>query len=168
MVRDGIEADVVIHPTACIDEPCTIGEGTRIWHFVHVMAGARIGRRCMLGQGVFVAGRVVLGDGVRVQNHVSLYDGITIDDDVFLGPSCVFTNVKTPRAFIKREPVETRVLRGATIGANSTILCGTTIGRYALIGAGAVVTSDVPEFALMVGAPARRVGTVNEAGERVE
>ena len=163
-----IERDVVVHPTACIDEPCSIGEGTHVWHFAHVMAGARIGRRCMLGQGVFVAGSVVLGDGVRVQNHVSLYDGVTIDDDVFLGPSCVFTNVKNPRATVKRPAVSTRVLRGATVGANATILCGVTIGRYAFVGAGAVVTSDVPEFALMVGSPARQVGRVDEAGERVE
>jgi UDP-2-acetamido-3-amino-2,3-dideoxy-glucuronate N-acetyltransferase len=163
-----IAPDVVVHPSACIDEPCSIGEGTRIWHFVHVMAGARIGKRCMLGQGVYVASEVVLGDGVRVQNHVSLYDGVTIEDDVFLGPSCVFTNVKNPRAFRKQPRVTTRVLRGATIGANATILCGVTIGRFAFVGAGAVVTSDVPDYALMMGAPARSVGRVDENGERVE
>lgn len=158
------------HPTACIDQPCTIGEGTRIWHFAHVMAGARIGARCMLGQGVFVGSAVVIGDGVRVQNNVSIYDGVEIEDDVFLGPSCVFTNVKNPRAELSRKDalVPTRVRRGATIGANATILCGTTIGRYAFVGAGAVVTHDVPDFALVVGTPARRVGWVNRAGERVE
>jgi len=160
---------IEVHPTACIDQPCTIGDGTRIWHFAHVMAGARIGRRCMLGQGVFVAGSVVLGDGVRVQNNVSIYDGVEIEDDVFLGPSCVFTNVKNPRARVSRKSAfqKTRVRRGATIGANATIVCGTTIGRYAFVGAGAVVTRNVPEFALVTGTPARRVGWVDRAGERL-
>jgi UDP-2-acetamido-3-amino-2,3-dideoxy-glucuronate N-acetyltransferase len=164
-----IERDVLVHESACIDEPCTIGEGSRVWHFAHVMAGARIGRRCMLGQGVFVGGAVVLGDGVRVQNHVSIYDGVEIEDDVFLGPSCVFTNVKNPRAELSRKNAfaRTRVRRGATIGANATIMCGTTIGRYAFVGAGAVVTRDVPDFALVTGAPARRIGWVDRAGERL-
>jgi UDP-2-acetamido-3-amino-2,3-dideoxy-glucuronate N-acetyltransferase len=157
-----------IHETACIDEPCTIGEGTRVWHFAHVMAGATIGARCVLGQGVFVSGKAVLGDGVRVQNQVSLYDGVVIEDDVFLGPSSVFTNVRNPRASITGERVETRVRTGATIGANATIVCGVTIGRYAFVGAGAVVTRDVPDHALVVGNPARRVGWVDREGRRTE
>ncbi len=162
-----IARDVVVHPTACIDEPCTIGTGTRVWHFAHVMAGARIGERCMLGHSVFVGGAAVLGNGVRVQNHVSIYDGVVIEDDVFIGPSAVFTNVKNPRAERRGEVLGTRVLRGATIGANATIVCGATIGRYAFVGAGAVVTHDVPDFALVTGAPARRVGWVDRAGERL-
>ena len=156
-----------VHPTAVIDDDVELGDGTRVWHFVHVSAGARIGAHCSLGQNVFVGRGVRVGSGVRIQNNVSLYEGVEVEDDVFLGPSCVFTNVKNPRATVKRAAVSTRVLRGATVGANATILCGVTIGRYAFIGAGAVVTSDVPEFALMIGSPARQVGRVDEAGERV-
>lgn len=158
------------HETAIVDEPCTIGEGTRIWHFAHVMAGARIGRRCTLGQGVFVASTVILGDGCKVQNHVSLFDGVELEDEVFLGPSCVFTNVKNPRAAIvrKAEYQRTLVRRGATVGANATIVCGVTIGRFAMIGAGAVVTHDVPDHALVVGTPARQVGWVSERGVRLQ
>lgn len=159
---------VQIHETACVDEPCSIGPGTVIWHFAHVMPGARIGARCMLGQGVFVASTAVLGDGVRVQNNVSIYDGVEIGDDVFLGPSCVLTNVKNPRAGRAGTRAPTRIGRGATIGANATLVCGVTIGRYAFVGAGAVVTHDVPDYALVVGTPARVVGWVSEDGERVE
>jgi UDP-2-acetamido-3-amino-2,3-dideoxy-glucuronate N-acetyltransferase len=161
---------VLVHPTAIIDEPCSIGAGTRIWHFTHVMAGARIGQRCTLGQGGYVAATVVLGDGCKVQNNVSLYDGVELEDEVFLGPSCVFTNVKHPRAAIVRRHayVPTRVRRGASIGANATIVCGVTIGRYAMIGAGAVVTHDVEDHALVVGTPARRIGWASHHGRRLE
>lgn len=157
----------LIHETACIDEPCTIGPGTRIWHFVHVMAGAAIGARCVLGQGVFVSGRAVLGDGVRVQNNVSIYDGVEIGDDVFLGPSCVLTNVRNPRAMVVGERERTVIGRGATIGANATIICGVTIGDHAFVGAGAVVTHDVPRHALAVGTPARVVGWVSRDGHKL-
>jgi UDP-2-acetamido-3-amino-2,3-dideoxy-glucuronate N-acetyltransferase len=164
----------VIHETAVVDRPCTIGEGTRIWHFAHVMRGAKIGRHCVLGQGVHVASGAVVGDRVRIQNHVSIYAGVTVEDDVFLGPSCVFTNVKHPRATIDRRselsPIVVR--RGATIGANATIVCGDhpaglTIGRHAFVGAGAVVTRDVPDYALVVGGPGRRVGWVGRHGARL-
>jgi UDP-2-acetamido-3-amino-2,3-dideoxy-glucuronate N-acetyltransferase len=156
----------LVHPTAVVDLPCDIGEGTRIWHFVHVMSGARIGRECVLGQNVFVAGGAVLGDRVRVQNNVSIYDGVEIEDEVFLGPSCVLTNVKNPRAAIARRDAlsKTRLCKGCTIGANATIVCGVTIGRYAFVGAGAVVTHDVPAFALVMGVPARRTGWVGRRG----
>ena len=142
-----------IHPTAVIDEPCQIGDEVHIWHFCHLMQGCRIGNRCNLGQNVFVASGVVLGENVKVQNNVSLYDGVVCEDDVFLGPSMVFTNVLNPRAAVSRksEYKQTLVRQGATIGANATVVCGNTIGRYALIGAGAVVTKPVPDFALMVG-----------------
>lgn len=159
---------VFIHESACVDQPCSIGDGTRVWHFVHVMSGARIGARCVLGQGVFVAGDVIVGDNVHVQNHVSLYDGVIVEDDVFLGPSCVFTNVRHPRAHRRGERVQTRIRAGATIGANATILCGVTVGRHAFVGAGAVVTRDVPDHALVVGNPARRVGWVDRDGRRTE
>jgi UDP-2-acetamido-3-amino-2,3-dideoxy-glucuronate N-acetyltransferase len=157
------------HPTACIDEPCDIGEGTQIWHFCHVMSGARIGRACVLGQNVFVASRAALGDRVRVQNNVSLYDGVTIEDDVFLGPSCVLTNVRNPRAEVRRghRPTPTLVRRGATIGANATIVCGITVGRYAFVAAGAVVTHEVPDYALVMGVPARFVGWVGRHGQEL-
>jgi UDP-2-acetamido-3-amino-2,3-dideoxy-glucuronate N-acetyltransferase len=158
---------VKVHPTAVIDQPCTIGDGTRIWHFSHVMAGARIGRGCVLGQNVYVAGTAVLGDGVKVQNNVSIYDGVVLDDEVFCGPSCVFTNVTHPRAAVERkqEFSPTRVGRGATIGANATVLCGVTVGEYALIGAGAVVTHDVVPYAIVVGTPARQRGWACRCGE---
>jgi UDP-2-acetamido-3-amino-2,3-dideoxy-glucuronate N-acetyltransferase len=157
----------LIHPTAIIDDPATpIGEGTRIWHFVHVMPGARIGVRCAIGQGCYV-GAVTIGDGCRIQNHVSLYDGVTLEDDVFLGPSCVFTNVRHPRAHVARKDAyaPTRVQQGATIGANATIVCGVTIGRYAMVGAGAVVTRDVADHAIVVGTPARQIGWACACGE---
>lgn len=163
------EDDVQVHPSAVVDEPSFIGAGTRIWHFSHVMAGARIGRRCSLGQGVYVASTVTMGDGCKVQNNVSLFDGVELEDEVFLGPSCVFTNVKTPRAAVVRKHAyaKTFVRRGASIGANATIVCGITIGRFAMIGAGAVVTHDVPAHALMLGAPARQVGWSSRHGHRL-
>jgi len=156
-----------IHATAIVDgDPARIGAGTRIWQWVHVMAGAQIGERCSIGQGCFV-GNVSIGNGCRIQNHVSVYDGVTLEDDVFLGPSCVFTNVTHPRAHVSRKDAyaPTLVRRGATIGANATILCGVTIGEYALVGAGAVVTGDVAAHALVVGAPARRIGWACACGE---
>jgi UDP-2-acetamido-3-amino-2,3-dideoxy-glucuronate N-acetyltransferase len=159
----------VAHPSAFIDSPSEIGAGTRIWHFCHVMAGARIGERCVLGQNVFVADGVVIGDNVKVQNNVSLYSGVELDDDVFCGPSCVFTNVVNPRSQIVRrdEYQRTVVRRGATIGANATIVCGATVGRYAFIGAGAVVRGDVPDYALMLGVPATRKGWMGRHGYRL-
>jgi dTDP-4-amino-4,6-dideoxygalactose transaminase/acetyltransferase-like isoleucine patch superfamily enzyme len=158
--------DVVIHETACIDVPCRIGRGTRIWHFSHIMAGAEIGENCNIGQNAFIAGSVRLGHNVKIQNNVSIYDGCTLEDDVFCGPSTVFTNIKTPRSHIVRKGqyVHTHVERRATLGANCTIICGHRIGHHALIGAGAVVTKDVVPYALMVGNPARRTGWVGHAG----
>jgi len=157
------------HPTAVIDEGCEIGEGTRIWHFCHIMSGARIGRNCILGQNVFVAKGVVLGNNVKVQNNVSIYAGVECADDVFLGPSMVFTNVLNPRSAVERKDEfrRTFVGRGASIGANATIICGHDIGEFAFIGAGAVVTKDVPPFALVVGNPARRIGWMCACGERL-
>jgi len=162
--------DAFIHETSCVDEPCKIGEGTRIWHYCHIMEGAVIGRNCSIGQNVFVGREVRIGDNVKVQNNVSLYEGVIIEDDVFCGPSMVFTNVINPRSFISRreEFKETLVRRGATIGANATLLCGHTIGRYALIGAGAVVTGDVPDHAIVAGSPARVIGHVCQCGVRLE
>lgn len=159
-----------IHPTAIVDDGTEIGADTRIWHFVHVLGDTRVGANCVLGQNVMVGPRVSIGNGVKIQNNVSVYEGVTLEDDVFCGPSCVFTNVLTPRAFVERkdEFAETRVRRGATIGANATIVCGTTIGQYAMIGAGAVVTKDVPAHALVVGNPARRIGWVGRAGDRLD
>lgn len=158
-----------VHSSAIVDDGVQIGAGTRIWHFCHVSEGARIGARCTLGQGAFVGRGVRLGDGVKVQNGVSIYEGVEIDDEVFLGPSCVFTNVLVPRAFVDRkaEFLPTRVGRGATIGANATVVCGHTIGAYALVGAGAVVTRDVPAYGLVVGNPARRVGWSCRCGVRL-
>ena len=157
------------HPSACVDEPCAIGAGTRIWHFCHVMSGARIGGECVLGQNVFVAGGAVVGDRVRVQNNVSIYDGVVIEDDVFLGPSCVLTNVSNPRAGIRRHGQfeATRIRRGATVGANATIVCGVTVGRHAFVAAGAVVTRDVPDYALILGVPGRHSGWMGRHGERL-
>ena len=156
----------LIHPTALVEPGAHVGAETRIWHWVHVMPGAHIGDRCSIGQGCFI-GAVRIGHGCRIQNHVSLYDGVTLEDDVFLGPSCVFTNVEHPRAHLPRKPAYTPTLvsRGATIGANATIVCGVSIGPYALIGAGAVVTRDVPAHALVVGVPARRTGWACRCGE---
>ncbi len=157
---------VRIHPTAVIDEPCTIGEGTAIWHFVHVMPDARIGAGCSLGQNVMVGPGVTIGDRCKIQNNVSIYEGVTLEDAVFCGPSMVFTNVINPRAEIERKDEfrTTLVRHGASLGANCTIVCGAEIGRYALIGAGAVVTGTVPDHALMLGVPARRTGWVCRCG----
>lgn len=162
--------DVMIHDTAHIDPPCMIGAGTKIWHFSHILPRTSIGRDCMLGQNVAAGPDVVIGDRCKIQNNVSLYRGVTLEDGVFCGPSCVFTNVNTPRAEIERkdEFLPTLVKRGATIGANATIICGNMLGEYCLIAAGAVVTKDVPDFALMAGVPARRIGWVGHAGERLD
>jgi UDP-2-acetamido-3-amino-2,3-dideoxy-glucuronate N-acetyltransferase len=156
----------LVHETAVVDPGAHLGTDTKIWHFTHVMAGAWIGDRGSIGQGCYI-GRVRIGHGCRIQNNVSVYDGVTLEDDVFLGPSCVFSNVKHPRAHVARKDAFARTLvcRGVTIGANATIVCGVTIGEYALVGAGAVVTSDVAPFALLVGAPARRVGWACRCGE---
>jgi UDP-2-acetamido-3-amino-2,3-dideoxy-glucuronate N-acetyltransferase len=155
-----------VDPTAVVDQPCDIGEGTKIWHFSHVMSGSQIGRKCVLGQNVNVASGVLIGDNVKIQNNVSLYTGVELEDDVFCGPSMVFTNVMTPRSHVNRksEYQRTLVQRGASLGANSTIVCGTTIGRYAFVGAGAVVTHDVPDHALVVGVPARQIGWACRCG----
>ncbi|MDO4755853.1 MAG: DapH/DapD/GlmU-related protein, partial [Parabacteroides sp.] len=152
------------HETAVIDADCQIGEGTRIWHFSHIMSGCTIGKDCNIGQNVVVSPGVVLGNGVKVQNNVSIYTGVTCDDDVFLGPSCVFTNVINPRSAVVRKDQyrKTHVGKGATIGANATIVCGHQIGAYAMIGAGAVVTKDILPYALVVGNPSRQVGWVSE------
>jgi UDP-2-acetamido-3-amino-2,3-dideoxy-glucuronate N-acetyltransferase len=157
------------HPTAVIDAGSEIGEGTKIWHFCHVSAGARLGMRCVLGQNVFVAGDVTIGDNVKIQNNVSVYTGVDLEDDVFCGPSCVFTNVSNPRSQIVRHHLyeRTRVRRGATLGANATIVCGTTIGRYAFVGAGAVVVHDVPDYALVLGVPAAQRGWMSRHGHRL-
>lgn len=159
-----------VHFTAIIDPGAQIGEGTRIWHWVHVCAGARIGANCSLGQNVYVGNKVIIGNNVRIQNNVSVYDGVILEDDVFCGPSMVFTNVINPRSHLprKHEYQHTLVKRGATIGANATIICGHVIGEYAFIGAGAVVTKDVPPYALMVGVPAKRVGWTCQCGLRLE
>ena len=157
------------HPTAIVDQPAQIGEGTKIWHFCHVMAGARIGARCVLGQNVFVAARAVLGNGCKIQNNVSLYDDVILEDDVFVAPSAVFTNVNNPRSFIERkhEYRTTRVRRGAAVGANATVVCGHDIGEYAFVGAGAVVTKEVAAYALVTGVPARQVGWMCRCGVRL-
>jgi UDP-2-acetamido-3-amino-2,3-dideoxy-glucuronate N-acetyltransferase len=155
-----------VHPTAIIDEGAVIGNGTKIWHFSHIMSGAVIGENCNIGQNVVVSPEVSLGNNVKVQNNVSVYTGVTCEDDVFLGPGCVFTNVPNPRSFISRkdEFKSTLIKRGASVGANATILCGLTVGEYAMIGAGAVVTKDVPPFALIVGNPGRQIGLVDTEG----
>lgn len=161
---------VQIHPSAIVDEGAQIGEGSRVWHFVHVCSGAVIGRGVSLGQNVFVANRTVIGDRCKIQNNVSVYENVTLEKGVFCGPSMVFTNVYNPRSLIERksEYRDTRVGRGATLGANCTIVCGTTIGAYAFVGAGAVINRDVPDYALMVGVPARQVGWMSEFGERLD
>jgi UDP-2-acetamido-3-amino-2,3-dideoxy-glucuronate N-acetyltransferase len=158
------------HESAIVDEGAVIGDGTKIWHFCHISSGARVGAGCSFGQNVYVAPTVVIGDRVRVQNNVSLYDGVTVEDDAFLGPSCVFTNVINPRSEVSRkaEYMPTHVGAGATIGANATIVCGSTLGRYAFVGAGAVVTHDVKPFALVVGVPARQIGWMCRCGIRLE
>lgn len=162
--------ELLIHSTAIVDEGAEIGAESRIWHWVHVCSGARIGARCSLGQNVFVGNRVVIGDRVKIQNNVSVYDEVTLEDGVFCGPSMVFTNVFNPRATVERkdEYRSTLVRQGASLGANCTIVCGVTIGRYAFVGAGSVVTRDVPDFALVVGNPARQIGWVSAHGVRLD
>ena len=159
---------VYIHSTAVVDEGAVIGKGTKIWHFSHVMPGAVIGENCIIGQNGMVAPRAVLGNGVKVQNNVSVYTGVVCEDDVFLGPGCVFTNVINPRSFIERKEEfrTTLVKKGASIGANATLLCGITIGEYAMIGAGSVVTKNVPPYALIVGNPGKQTGWVDKEGNR--
>jgi UDP-2-acetamido-3-amino-2,3-dideoxy-glucuronate N-acetyltransferase len=159
-----------VHPSAVIDDGAQLGEDCRVWHFVHISAGARIGARCSFGQNVFVGNDVQIGNNVRVQNNVSVYDAVTLEDDVFCGPSMVFTNVYNPRSAVSRKSEYRRTLvkQGATLGANSTIVCGTTIGRYAFVGAGAVVNRDVPDHALVVGVPARQIGWMSRHGERLK
>ena len=154
------------HPSAIVDEGAEVGVDTKIWHFSHIMSGASIGRRCIFGQNVFVASGVVVGDGVKIQNNVSIYEGVVVEDDVFLGPSMVFTNVINPRSFIERkeEFKPTLVKRGATVGANATIVCGNTIGEYALVGAGSVVTASVKAYQVVVGVPAKHFGWVSKGG----
>lgn len=163
------ESNFYVHPSAYVDEPCAIGAGSKIWHFCHILAGARIGEGCVLGQNVMVAGSAVIGNNVKIQNNVAVYDGVVLEDDVFCGPSCVFTNVINPRSQIVRrhQYLPTLVKRGATIGANATIVCGATIGRYAFIGAGAVVRGDVPDYALMLGVPAVQKGWMSRHGHRL-
>ena len=158
------------HESAIIDNGATLGEGTKVWHFSHVCSGALIGERCSLGQNVFVGHRVVIGNRCKIQNNVSIYDNVTLEDDVFCGPSMVFTNVYNPRAAIvrKEEYRSTLIRKGATLGANCTVVCGVTIGRYAFIGAGAVVNKYVPDYALMVGVPTRQIGWMSEYGEQLD
>ncbi len=158
------------HPLAVIDENCEIGEGTKIWHFSHIMSGSKIGKRCNIGQNVVISPKVVLGDNVKVQNNVSIYTGVICEDDVFLGPSMVFTNVINPRSAIirKDEYRSTIVRKGASIGANATVICGNEIGRYAMIGAGAVITKEVPPYGLLYGNPARQMGWVSEYGHKLD
>ncbi|MCS7201940.1 MAG: N-acetyltransferase, partial [Dictyoglomus sp.] len=154
------EKKYFVHESSYVDEPVEIGEGTKIWHFCHILPYTTIGKNCVIGQNVMIGPRVKIGNNVKIQNNVSIYEGVELEDDVFCGPSCVFTNVINPRAFIERksEFKKTIVKKGATIGANATIICGVTIGEYAFVGAGAVVTKDVPPYALVVGVPARQVG----------
>lgn len=160
----------IAHPTAVIDDGCQIGKGTRIWHFSHIMPGCVIGENCNIGQNVVISPEVVLGNNVKIQNNVSIYTGVTCDDDVFLGPSCVFTNVTNPRSAVNRrgQYAKTHVGKGASIGANATIVCGHDIGKFAFIGAGAVVTKNVPDYALLVGNPARQTGWMSEYGHKLQ
>jgi UDP-2-acetamido-3-amino-2,3-dideoxy-glucuronate N-acetyltransferase len=161
--------NVIIHPSAIVDDGAQIGEGSRVWHFVHVCGGARIGKGVSLGQNVFVGNKVVIGDRCKIQNNVSVYDNVTLEEGVFCGPSVVFTNVYNPRALVERksEYRDTLVKRGASLGANCTIVCGATVGEFAFVGAGAVVNKNVKPYALMVGVPARRVGWMSEYGEQI-
>lgn len=164
-----MDVHYTVHPSAIVDDGAQIGEGGRIWHWVHICAGARIGRDCSLGQNVFVGNDVVIGNNVKIQNNVSVYDAVTLEDDVFCGPSVVFTNVYNPRSTVirKDEYRRTLVRRGATLGANSTIVCGVTVGEYAFVGAGAVLNHDVPDYALVVGVPAHQIGWMSQHGERL-
>lgn len=161
--------DYFVHETSLVDEGAVIGQGTKIWHFCHIMPGARLGERCNVGQNVFIAPEVKIGNGVKIQNNISVYTGVILEDDVFLGPSMVFTNVDTPRSHVDRsdEYQTTLIKKGATIGANATIICGITLGEYSFVGAGAVVTGDVPPYALVYGNPARVQGWMCQCGERL-
>jgi len=165
-----MEKKYFVHESSYVDEPCEIGDGTKIWHFSHVMAGSKIGSRCNIGQNVVISPQVVIGDNVKIQNNVSVYTGVELEDDVFCGPSMVFTNVTNPRSHVSRkdEYRKTLVKRGASIGANATVVCGHTIGRYAFIGAGAVVTRDVPDHAMVVGNPGRVVGWMCQCGIKLD
>lgn len=162
-----IDPTVFVHASAYVDEPSEIGSGSKIWHFVHILPGTTIGKNCVLGQNVMVGPDATIGDSCKIQNNVALYKGVTLEDNVFCGPSCVFTNVLTPRANVERkdEFSETLVRYGSTIGANATIVCGNTLGQYSMIAAGAVVTTDVPDFALMAGVPAKQIGWVSRSGD---
>jgi UDP-2-acetamido-3-amino-2,3-dideoxy-glucuronate N-acetyltransferase len=161
---------VTIHPTAIVDEGAQIGDGSRIWHWVHISGGAKIGRDCSFGQNVFVGNRVVIGNNCKIQNNVSVYDNVTLEDDVFCGPSMVFTNVYNPRSAVirKEEYRNTLVKRGVTLGANSTVVCGTTLGEYAFVAAGAVINRNVKPYALMAGVPAKQIGWMSQFGERLD
>lgn len=161
--------DPYIHPTAIIDDGCQIGADSKIWHFVHILKGTEIGQRVIIGQNVMIGPDVLVGDGCKIQNNVALYKGVTLEENVFCGPSCVFTNVLFPRAFVDRksEFSPTLVRKGATIGANATIICGVMIGKYSMVAAGAVVTHDIPNYALVIGTPARQIGWVSREGERL-
>ncbi len=163
------ELNYTVHPSAIIDEGAQIGAGSRVWHFVHICSGAVIGKGCSFGQNVFVGNQVIIGDNCKIQNNVSVYDNVTLEEGVFCGPSMVFTNVYNPRSLIERknEYRDTLIKKGATLGANCTIVCGSTVGRYAFIGAGAVVNKDVPDYALMVGVPAKQIGWMSEYGEQL-
>ena len=165
-----MEEEVFIHETAVIDEPCTIGSGSKIWHFSHIMPDSVLGDNCNLGQNVVVSSKVILGNNVKVQNNVSIYTGVICEDDVFLGPSMVFTNIINPRSAVVRRDkyVSTLIKRGASIGANATVICGNTIGEFALIGAGSVITRDIAPYSLVVGNPAKQIGWVSEYGNRLE
>lgn len=165
-----IHPSVFIHDSAIVDEGATIGEDSRVWHFVHVCAGAVIGKKCSMGQNVFIGNKVIIGDDCKIQNNVSVYDNVTLEDGVFCGPSMVFTNVYNPRSFVDRksEFMSTLIKTGATLGANCTIVCGNTVGKFAFVGAGSVVNKDVPDYALMVGVPARQIGWMSEYGERLD
>ncbi|MDH4202020.1 MAG: N-acetyltransferase [Phycisphaerae bacterium] len=155
-----------VHESACVDQPCQIGDGTKIWHFSHICKGAIIGQNCNIGQNIYIASGAVIGNNVKIQNNVSVYEGVVLEDDVFLGPSCVLTNISNPRSQVVRRGIyeKTHIRRGATVGANATIVCGRTLGRYAFVAAGAVVSTDVPDYGFMIGVPARRKGWMSRHG----
>lgn len=169
-MSQSIHPSVFIHDSAIVDEGATIGEDSRVWHFVHVCAGAVIGKKCSMGQNVFIGNKVIIGDDCKIQNNVSVYDNVTLEDGVFCGPSMVFTNVYNPRSFVDRksEYMPTLIKTGATLGANCTIVCGNTVGKFAFVGAGSMVNKNVPDYALMVGVPARQIGWMSEYGERLD